>query len=209
VTCSDSIPRVWFVRHGESTWNHLGLIQGQDDTSRLTEIGRRQAQQAAELLAAQAINVQAVWSSDLERARQTATVIAQHINREITVDSGLRERSFGTWEGQPLALLSPSVTGIADGAIVDPSAHPAGGESLDELYERTQAVIGRIRATRPDGDVVVVAHGGSIRTSLAYCQGRPLTGLPWATVTNASVWTESLDPLLLPSVDSRTNGGML
>ena len=70
----DLMPRVWLVRHGESTWNVLGLIQGQAKGPELTGRGREQAAQVADTF--RHIRVQAVYASDLKRDTDTAELIA-------------------------------------------------------------------------------------------------------------------------------------
>ena len=62
------------------------------------------------------------------------------------------------------------------------------GESLTELYERVAAFIDELEMRAPEGDVLVVTHGGVIRVAQAYCNGIPAAGMDWGPVPNASVW---------------------
>ena len=82
------------ARHGETDWNREGRWQGGSDTS-LNERGREQARE----LAQQLDSVDAIYSSDLARAAETAAIIAGTLGVEVRVDPRLRERSFGDWEG--------------------------------------------------------------------------------------------------------------
>src|SRR5512140_18596 len=92
-TCVD----VFLVRHGETTWNREGRIQGSGD-SPLTERGVAQARAVAARLAAE--RFEALHSSDLGRARETARHVAAAVKLEVTAHPGLRERSYGILEGK-------------------------------------------------------------------------------------------------------------
>jgi broad specificity phosphatase PhoE len=139
-------------------------------------------------------DVGAVYSSDLRRARRTADVIAEHIGCEVRTDSRLRERSFGVLEGMPLAELPPEVTGICRGRIADVDAHAAGGESLGDLAARCTDFVTWLEAEEDGCDLVVVAHGDSVRLLRAAIAGIDPSGMGWGSVANASIHR-----LVLPS----------
>jgi probable phosphoglycerate mutase len=201
----DTAPALWLVRHGESTWNVAGLAQGQHDQAELTERGLRQASDAA--LRFRDHPIRAIYASDLRRARQTAAAFAAVVGLPVFADARLRERSLGVLEGAPSTALRPSVTGLDGGRVVDPDARPAGGESVREVYQRAAAFcdeLGELAATvddgcggsavgafpgRPDaaGDVVVIAHGGTVRVLAAYLHGIPADQMSWGPVENAAV----------------------
>jgi probable phosphoglycerate mutase len=176
---------VWLVRHGETTWNAMGWVQGQIDGARLTRKGRNQARQVADTLATEPVS--AVYSSDLYRARRMAGVIAQRLGCEVRTDPRLRERCFGIAEGLPSVRITPVVTGIHDGLVVDEHAKPPGGESLADVHGRCAAFLEYLRAEQDAGDAVVVAHGGSIRMLRALAADIELRGLVWETVPNAAI----------------------
>src|ERR1700678_1891659 len=115
-------PALWLVRHGESTWNIAGLAQGQHDQAELTERGLRQASDAAWRFRDQPIR--AIYASDLRRALQTAAAFAAVVGVPVFADARLRERSLGLLEGAPSAALSPALTGLYGGRVVDPDARP-------------------------------------------------------------------------------------
>ena len=196
----DSAPALWLVRHGESTWNVAGLAQGQHDQAELTSRGVRQASDAAWRFRDHPIR--AIYASDLRRARQTAAAFAAVVGVPVFTDARLRERRLGALEGAPSTALIPSVTGLDSGRVVDPDARPAGGESVRELYQRAAAFCSDLTATISDGDdtgaagfpglpdagdVVVVAHGGTVRVLAAYLQGIPADAMSWGPVANATV----------------------
>lgn len=135
----------YFVRHGETTLNAQGLITGWIDTP-LTDLGRAQAEAAADRLAPVALG--SVFASHLSRARDTAVAIAaRHGGLAITAVPGIAERNLGVWEGQPQKVLVRS-------------AKPEGGEGPQEFFERCLAALGAIRG-RPS--LVVVGHSGTFR----------------------------------------------
>jgi len=185
---------LWLVRHGETTWNARGWVQGQIDGARLTRNGRHQARRVADRLADEP--VRAVYSSDLYRARRMAAPIGQRLGCEVRTECRLRERCFGIAEGVPSTQISAAVTGIHQGQVIDEDARAPGGESLRDVYHRCAAFLDTLRGEDPDGDVVVVAHGGSIRMLRALVEEAELRGLTWDTVPNASIFR-----LVLPSPD--------
>ncbi len=128
-----------------------------------------------------------VYSSDLRRARTTAEIIAERLERPLVTDGRLRERNFGKLEGSPTSAPTAEITGILRGRVADIDARPPGGESIGDLAARCQDFIDWLLAQPRDGDVVVVAHGGSIRLLQAALTGAPPAGLAWGPVGIASV----------------------
>ena len=88
------------IRHGETTWNRAGRLQGQTD-SPLSDLGRSQAEATAKLLSGETIDT--ILSSDLGRTRDTAAAIAQATGAQVLFDARLRERSYGELEGHTWA----------------------------------------------------------------------------------------------------------
>jgi broad specificity phosphatase PhoE len=192
---------LWLVRHGESTWNVAGLVQGHNDEAELTQRGRQQAAAAAEEFRGR--RVRAIYASDLRRAQQTAAALAAVLNLTVHSDERLRERSLGVLEGQLHATINPSFYGFADGLVIDPEVKPPAGESLRDLYQRTAAFADDLAAAPGRalaGDVIVVAHGGSVRMLDAYLHGVPVDQMTWRPVDNATT-------LRIPEFGSLTLGG--
>lgn len=177
---------VWFVRHAQSVWNEAGLVQGQSEAPGLTDAGRAQAAQLAEQLADCGAGV--VMSSDLRRAMETAQPIAHRLSVPLVADRTLRERALGDAEGRPVELLTPAVSGHDWKTVVDPDARPAGGESMRELYERVALRLGEFRRSPHAAAMVVVTHGGFLRTAKACLDGTPVASMVWPDQPNASVW---------------------
>ena len=137
---------LYLARHGETDWNRELRIQGSSDID-LNELGRAQAQALAQEL--EHVELDAIYSSDLSRARQTAEAVAATHGLEVRLDARLRERAFGSWEG----LTREDVRALPEGSKHD-------GESDDELRERVLEAIQAIADAHPGEDVLVVAHGG-------------------------------------------------
>jgi broad specificity phosphatase PhoE len=186
---------LWLVRHGESTWNSLRLVQGYNDDAILTAVGRRQAEIMAKTFAGPVVSL---YSSDLRRARQTADALSRSLGLPLHTDARLRERNLGICEGRDLSVLTPDVTGILHGRVVDADARPEGGESITDVYGRVGRFADELRAQTFDGegegDVVVVAHGGSIRALRAYWCGIDPSDMEWDVVGNTSLWPLSFTP---------------
>jgi 2,3-bisphosphoglycerate-dependent phosphoglycerate mutase len=176
---------LWLVRHGESTWNAAGLVQGQAAGPVLTAKGRSEAARVAACLGD--VRLAAIYTSDLARARETASIIGDALDLPLHVDPALRERSFGVAEGQPLGDLDPVVSGIELERVVDADARPRGGESLRDLYGRVRDFITALEVGATQDDVLVVTHGGVIRVAEAYCSGIGVEDMAWGPVPNASV----------------------
>ena len=133
------------VRHGETDWNAEGRLQGHTDRP-LNEYGRRQARGLADELADEELD--AIYSSDLARARETAEIVGERLGLPVVLDPDLREKSWGSWEG-----LTPAERQEIE--LV--------GESTEEHAARTLRALRRIAERHPGGRVLVVTHGGSLR----------------------------------------------
>jgi probable phosphoglycerate mutase len=145
--------RILLVRHGQSEWNESGRWQGQADPP-LTDLGRAQAQEAARALGA----LDAIWSSDLQRAVETALVVSEALGvGPVAVDADLRERDAGEWSGLTRAEIDDRYPGFLAGGT-----RPPGWEADESLLARALRVVARIGGAVPGGDVLAVTHGGLI-----------------------------------------------
>ena len=164
--------RILLVRHGESTWNADGRWQGQADPP-LSEWGRDQAARAATAIG----TVDAIVTSDLERAADTGAIIARILGVEpVVVHPDLRERDAGSLSGLTRAEIHDRFSGLLpdDPAGYQPGPDglprwPSGWEHDDHLWERVEVVLSALGRLVPDGDVLAVTHGGVI-----YCVERRL-----------------------------------
>ena len=182
--------RLFLVRHGESTWNAVGLVQGQADLPQLTPLGIRQARRSARGLAG--AEVGALYSSDLKRATTTARAFSEELGLPVATDARLRERAFGVAEGTPRVLLRADRSGIVGGFVVDADAAPEGGESIRELYRRAADFVLELLARPAAGDVVIVCHGGVARVVNALLDGVGPDSMAWAPIGNGAVLCRAL-----------------
>jgi len=178
-------PVLWLVRHGETTWNALGLAQGHDDEAVLTRRGVRQAWMVAGHLCDRPIRT--LYASDLRRALQTAAPLASVLGLPVIPDARLRERCLGALEGGASAGISAADTGLREGRVTDPDARPAAGESLRDLYRRVAAFTGDLTWSLLSGDVAVIAHGGTLRVLRACLGSVPVERMRWDPVANACI----------------------
>lgn len=147
---------VLLVRHGESTWNRAGRVQGQVATPGLTRRGRVQARALAATLAP--AGVTRIITSDLRRAVQTAAIIGRASGVEPETSALLRERHWGTWQGRSReAAEAHARTLAADEPL-------PGGESEVEVRQRLVGLLSDL--VEPAGVLVLVTHGDVITSLL-------------------------------------------
>jgi len=152
------VTRVVAIRHGETVWNAEMRMQGQLDTA-LSARGRWQAARVAEALEGEGI--EAIFASDLARAFDTATAIADRLGLPIVVDTGLRERSFGIFQGFTYAEIDARWPAEAlRWRRHDPDFGPAEGETLRDFHARAVATASRIAAGQHGRTIALVTHGG-------------------------------------------------
>ncbi len=173
------------VRHGETEWNAGDRFQGQQD-SPLSALGRSQAQRAAGRLAG--LPVAAVYSSDLGRARAVADAIAARHGLAVRARADLRERDYGVLEGKTLAAAAQTEGEWLVAWRKDPQrCAPPGGETQPEMRARVMRALGEIAAAHPGEIVVVVTHGGPIKSAVLDVLGAPLERWRRTFVANGSL----------------------
>ena len=158
---------IHLVRHGETDWNRDRRVQGHTDVP-LNETGRLQAGALAARLAE--VPFDAVYSSDLARALETATIVVAPRALTITTSPALREKHFGTWEGlTDVEVHERFLTGRGDGWGDSWGDGLGDGETTEAMAERVVAAIFGIGAAHPASSVLVVTHGGPMRATLRHC----------------------------------------
>jgi broad specificity phosphatase PhoE len=147
--------RVLIVRHGQSTWNADGRWQGHADPP-LSSLGEAQAAAAADVVP----EVDLVMASDLARARQTAEIIAAARGLgPVRFDARLRERDSGDWTGFTREEIELAWPGWLDAGRL-----PDNFEVWERVAERVTAAVNEVHDAYPDGTILVVAHGGVVRS---------------------------------------------
>lgn len=176
------------VRHGETEWNAVGRIQGHLDIP-LSDAGLAQAAAIGERLGGEAFD--AILSSDLERALQTARPIAHHSGQTIMRDARLRERHLGVLQGltgEEAMIQRPHAW---EGFKArDPQAALEGGETLGKFSQRVVGLIDELLKTHACSRLLLVTHGGVL--DAAY---RHATGMPLNTPRNFAIYNTSVNVL--------------
>lgn len=148
--------RVYLVRHGETDWNIEKRCQGFSDIP-LNETGRRQAGAIAQYLSA--VPIEAVYSSTLGRAYETASAVARQHSLEVRTSDAFRELSQGEFEGLKLGEMAHRYGDFLKRWLQDPAdLRLPGGESLREVQERAWAALEAVVESHPKGNVAVVSH---------------------------------------------------
>ncbi|MBC7701838.1 histidine phosphatase family protein [Aquabacterium sp.] len=182
---SDHITRLLVIRHGETAWNLESRIQGHTDIP-LNEHGRWQAERLALALSDEGLD--AIYASDLQRARDTGQAVARATGLELQLDQGLRERNFGRLEGMTqnqVALQWPD-----EGRRWrerDPTYGPEAGETLQVFYQRCIDTAERLARSHPGQAVALVAHGGVLDCFYRAANHIPLQAPRTWTIGNVSI----------------------
>lgn len=166
----DNICEIVVVRHGQTESNRTGTLQGQLDTP-LDELGILQAQAVAKRL--KKWQFDAVYSSDLGRAMNTAKAIVQyHCDLQITPTAALREWDLGDLQGQKLEILrqeQPEIMRAFREEMADKVI--PGGESLREFQKRVSDFLNTLPPQYSGKRVLLVSHGGTLQRIMRHCTG--------------------------------------
>ncbi|WP_327024509.1 histidine phosphatase family protein [Micromonospora sp. NBC_01739] len=176
---------IW--RHGNTDWNAASRVQGQTEVP-LNDLGREQAREAAPLLAA--LNPDAIVTSDLSRAADTAAALAALTGLPVRSDARLRERYFGQWQGLLLTEVAerfPEEYARWRAGDPDPGADV---EPLDELGKRIGTALHEIADEMPGGTIVVATHGGAARQGCGQLLGWDHTVLRTIGPLRNCHWTD-------------------
>jgi broad specificity phosphatase PhoE len=163
---------LWLARHGQTDWNREGRYQGSIDLP-LNEAGLVQAHD----LAAQVdgVRLQAIYTSDLQRARATAQVIAGRWSVPLHAEPRLREVRLGAWEGLIVAEIQARYGRAWEERQIAPlHTRPPQGESIYDLAARVWPAVDAIAARHAPGPVLIVSHGLALATLVCRACGIPL-----------------------------------
>jgi probable phosphoglycerate mutase len=152
------------LRHGQTPMSVQKRYSGRTDAP-LTDTGIRQAAAAAKRLAPAGID--AIVTSPLQRAVQTAEEVAATTGIPVLTDDGFRETDFGAWEGLTFAEVRERWPSEVTTWLADPSVAPPGGESFTDVSERVTAALHRVLAGRARQTVLIVSHVTPIKTLVA------------------------------------------
>ncbi len=185
MTLAGEATRLVAIRHGETAWNVDQRIQGQLDIA-LNDTGRWQAGRMAQALADEGIA--AIYSSDLQRAAETARALSATTGLPVTTDATLRERAFGEFEGVSFAEIQQRWPDAARRwRQREPDFAPGGGETLNVFYARCVAAALRLAARHPGQTIALVAHGGVLDCLYRAATHAPLNAPRTWMLGNASI----------------------
>ena len=175
---------VLLVRHGQ-TGTTGKVLPGRAPGLHLADVGKEQAERAAARIA-ELKQVDAIYASPLERARETAAPIAAARGLKVKVDKGLLECEFGDWTGRELKDLFK----LPEWSAVQ--RYPSGfrfpnGESFLEMQERIVSSIARLCAAHPGGVIVAVSHADPIKAAVAHAMGTHLDLFQRIVISTCSV----------------------
>ncbi len=163
----------FFVRHGQTDWNVQGKLQGHTDIP-LNETGRQQAAALKNLL--REINFSACFSSDLQRASETAAIVVSECPLEIVKESRLRDRNYGDFEGK-------SFKDFEDVML----EQCASVENRGEVRKRIEAfLVDKAEQKQHQGNVLIVTHGGFMSSVLALVLNLPFENKAAIGIGNAA-----------------------
>lgn len=191
------------IRHGQSTWNRDGLVQGAHrgpNQALLTDTGRADAARAGMALAARIgpprrEHSLSLWSSDLMRALQTAEIISVALrpmgwSASVRNEPDLREQALGHLEGERTDSLS--AVPVPEGQHISEVRWGEGGESMQEVFDRVGDWFAPALIEQPD-HLVVVSHEHTIRAALAWLRSRSHRDIDWdEPITPGSVTTHDV-----------------
>lgn len=183
-TAPPSATVVLLVRHGQTPTTGK-LLPGRAPGLHLAESGTAQAQRVAERIA-ELHKIDAIYSSPLERAKETAAPIAKALKQRVKIDKGLLECDFGDWTGAELSQLMKkpewSTVQRAPSTFRFPN-----GESFTEMQTRMVTSLDRLRAAHPGGTIVCVSHADPIKAAVAHAMGTHLDLFQRIVISTCSV----------------------
>jgi 2,3-bisphosphoglycerate-dependent phosphoglycerate mutase len=178
--------RILLVRHGETQWNRAGRIQGYHADSPLTATGGEQARALGERLAREGID--ALYSSDAGRTRETAEPIGVATRLPVVQDKALRERNYGAFEGRNFTEIEVEFpVEFGKFRTRDPHYAPPGGESAAQFRDRVMTVLQGIAARAVGRRVAVITHGGVLGVLYRQAMSIPLEAKRSYSLANASL----------------------
>lgn len=173
------------IRHAQNEWVKTGRLAGWTPGVHLNKEGKRQAELLGKRLAT--ANLQALYSSPLERAVETAEAIASHYQElSVTIEEDVGEVRYGEWTGKRLRQLRRKRLWEAVQHFPSGVRFPQ-GESIREMQSRAVGALERLSAAHPGGRIAVVAHSDVLKAAIAHFAGLPLDLFQRLIISPASI----------------------
>ena len=168
----------YIIRHGQTDWNLQGRWQGKADIP-LNDAGRAQAQRLAGYLHRRRIRFDSIYNSDLLRAWETATVIAERLDVAPTPLPALREIDVGAWSGLTRDEVQTRFHDLWERLRSGEDVPRGGsGETFGQLYDRVIGAVEQLMHKRPGQTIALVTHGGPARALLLHAARDKVGALP-------------------------------
>lgn len=156
------LTKLFLIRHGQSEWNKLNMIQGQQDIS-LTDLGKKQALSLGNRLINQDIDI--IYTSDLSRAYTTAKIISDVIKKPLISSRDIREINFGPWEGLSIQEIREKYEDEYSIWLKEPhKLNIHGAETLSTLRDRATKYVESIANENKGKNIAIVSHGALLKT---------------------------------------------
>lgn len=176
--------QLFLIRHGENDYTRTGRLAGWTPGVGLNEIGRRQALALAEKL--KAVPLVAIYSSPLERARETAAPLAEAKKLEVQIVAGLGEVRYGQWQGKSLKRLARTRLWRTVQGLPSAMQFPE-GETFRSVQSRAVDAVEALVRTHPKDPIAVFSHGDVIKLVVAHYLGLPLDLFQRLMIATASI----------------------
>jgi alpha-ribazole phosphatase/probable phosphoglycerate mutase len=185
--------QLMLIRHGVTDWNEQRKYIGSTDLG-LSPKGKEQAKATSGRL--QNESVDAIFSSKTKRALETAQIIAQNHPLEINALSSLNEVDFGKWEGMTFNEIEKKWPSFLPRWLKNEEGLPPEGESMGLFRKRVESGVEKILARNIEGNIIVVAHAGTIKLFLRYLMGFELS----------LIWKMNTDSCSITTIDHYNDG---
>jgi probable phosphoglycerate mutase len=177
------------LRHGEHTLQGK-IVAGRTPGIGLSKRGRSEAEAAAARLAT--ADITAIYASPLQRAQETAQIVAERLALPVETRDDLNEVDFGDWTGSTFAAIRetthyPAWANRRSLAIIP------GGETMRNVQRRIVETMLDLHSTHPDASLVLVSHGDTIRSGLSFALGMPLDYLTRIEIATGSISSIRID----------------
>jgi probable phosphomutase (TIGR03848 family) len=184
MTMAEQITRVLLIRHATNDWITSGKLPCRTAGVHLNDRGRSEAEALAERVAT--LPIQAIYSSPLERAMETAQAVATRLNLPVQIAEGVLETDCGEWQGQVIEELAK--TDLWRTVQIYPSGFRfPGGETFGDIQARMVSAIDSLRAAHPGQLIAIFSHADPIKTAIAYYAGIPLDLFQRITISPAAI----------------------
>ena len=177
--------KIFLIRHGQSEWNSLNKVQGQQNTI-LTDLGKKQALCLGDRLID--ANIDIIYTSDLIRAYNTAEIISKRINKPLVANESIREINFGLWEGLTIQEIQTRYKKEYFTWLKEPDKlNIEGLENLMTLQKRAMKYVNEILLENNGKNIAIVSHGAILKTIILGLLGIDISHYKNITLSNVSL----------------------